>query len=249
MAKFKEFLFYTLGAVLIVGFVGLYWSRFTLKPGMPPAIHALLYGAGRNWAIAVNTGVFILFLLFLPYRKRIAWRSKGAFSAFILALMAEMFGVPLLIYILSPLVRFSGAVKIRDLPPILFSNEISLLGWPGVILGAWMTLVGMGLVLVGWKQIHRASGLVTEGLYARMRHPQYTGLFLIIVGWNLHWATLLTLLMSPILLVTYYYLARKEEAELLQEFGPAYAAYCQHTNRFLPWSHPDRSQPVVTKSP
>ncbi len=232
--KVREYVFYCLGFLLIAGFVYLYWTRFTLKPGMPPAINALIVERGRSWAIAVNAAVFILFLVFLPYRKRIAWRSKGAFSAFILALMAEMFGIPLLFYILAPFIRLSGEIQVRSLPRFLFDSNFVPLGWPGMILGAWMTLVGMLLVIFGWKQIHRAGGLVTGGLYAYIRHPQYTGLFLIIIGWILHWATLLTLVMCPILLLTYYFLARREESDMLQEFGEQYAAYRRHTGMFLP---------------
>lgn len=49
----------------------------------------LFFGKGQVWAIAANAAVFILFLAFLPYRRGIAWKSKGAFAAFILALMAD----------------------------------------------------------------------------------------------------------------------------------------------------------------
>jgi protein-S-isoprenylcysteine O-methyltransferase Ste14 len=237
LAVIRELIFYALGIALILGFVSLYWTRFTFMPSMPSVITDLFYEYGAAWTIAINAGVFVLFLVFLPYRKKIAWRSKGAFAAFILALMAEMFGVPLMIYILSPFVQISGTLQIRDMPPIFWPNRLSLLGWPGMVLGTWMTLAGMGMVIWGWKQIHRANGLVTSGLYAYMRHPQYTGLFLIIIGWIFHWATLLTLIMCPILLATYVLLARKEESELEKEFGAEYETYRQNVGMFLPFRH------------
>ena len=60
------------------------------------------------------------------------------------------------------------------------------------------------------------------------------GMVLVITGWVLHWATTLTVVMYPILLVMYFYLARQEEAALEREFGAEYVAYRQNTPMFLP---------------
>ena len=45
--------------------------------------------------------------------------------------------------------------------------------------------------------------LATDGLYARVRHPQYVGFVLVMFGFLLQWPTLLTLLMFPVLVVMY----------------------------------------------
>jgi protein-S-isoprenylcysteine O-methyltransferase Ste14 len=259
-SRIKEILFYALGVLLMAGFILLYFPRFLGIGMVPPAIRQLvslsfpkfldsnllpqtvryfLYAQWATlWAIAVNAGVFILFLVFLPYRTKVEWRSKSTFSAFILALMAEMFGIPLLLYILSPIMQVSYSAKRQG----GWLNNPLIFGWDGAVIGAWLTLIGMILVFIGWHQIHpertrdfHASGLVTTGIYKYIRHPQYTGFFLIMTGWLLHWETTLTLVMYPILVSMYYFLARKEDAELEKEFGEEYAAYRRKTPMFLPF--------------
>lgn len=68
-----------------------------------------------------------------------------------------------------------------------------------------------------------------------MRHPQYTGMFLVVVGWVLHWATFVTVLMCPVLLVMYYRLALREERELLLQYEGEYQTYCEKTSMFFPF--------------
>ncbi len=232
----KEIVFYVLGASLIAGFIVLYLPRFAAIPMLPPVIGYLFDHLGPNGAIAVNASVFILFLLFLPYRTKMEWRSKSTFSAFILALIAEMFGIPLLLYILSPLVHISYSSAHSG----GWLNNPRIFGWIGAVTGAWLTLIGMILVIIGWHQIHRTAGLVTTGIYKFIRHPQYAGFFLIITGWVLHWETTLTLGMYPILFVMYLLLARREEIELKKGFGHEYETYRQRTPMFLPilWNTP-----------
>jgi protein-S-isoprenylcysteine O-methyltransferase Ste14 len=105
-------------------------------------------------------------------------------------------------------------------------------------MGLSLLLIILGYILLskGWKQIHAAKGaLVTDGIYAYVRHPQYTGLFLVIIGFLVQWPTLLTVIMAPILLYAYVHLARLEERKALAEFGDAYKDYISKTPRaFFP---------------
>ena len=79
-----------------------------------------------------------------------------------------------------------------------------------------------------------ATALVTEGPYRYVRHPQYTGLFLIIIGLLIQWPTLITALMSPVLFYVYYRLAKREEAEIEGQFGDRYRKYSATTPMFIP---------------
>jgi len=95
---------------------------------------------------------------------------------------------------------------------------------------------GMSLVAVAWVTVYRGRDrLVTEGIYRWLRHPQYLGLILIIVGFNIMWPTLATLLMAPVLIVMYVRLARREDEELAARFGQAFRDYAARTPGFLPW--------------
>ncbi len=67
-----------------------------------------------------------------------------------------------------------------------------------------------------------------------IRHPQYTGFMLITLGMLLDWATLPMLVMWPVMAFLYYRLAKKEEGDMLVEFGQQYSQYMQQTGRFLP---------------
>ena len=199
------------------------------------------YAYGMWVVAAFNVGLFLFFILsFLKPRGSQEWRSMGVVTAFLVALFAEMYGFPLTIYLLTG--------WLGDAYPALqpFSNKFGHL-WVVVFGGsdiAWAIVMGLSLVLMvmgylllskGWTQIHAArGGLVTDGIYAYARHPQYTGLFLVIIGFLVQWPTLLTVIMAPILLLGYVHLARVEENRSIAEFGEAYEGYARHTSAFFP---------------
>jgi len=245
----KESLYYGLGIVLIVGFVYLYWGHFRDIPGPPTAQLYLKTYFGTKARIAINASIFLLFILFLPFRDRVEWRSKGMLSAFILALFTEMFGIPLLIFLLQPLGADHQIWQLWDTiglggirPSVLRSLSIT---WPTRAVGVWMTLIGMLLVFFGWMKIHKSEELVTSGIYRYIRHPQYTGIFLIITGWMFRWLNPTILIMYPILLILYYRLARREEKHVLKEYGESYLTYKENTPMFFPIKLPSRRKEIA----
>ena len=191
--------------------------------------------------VVVNVGLFVFFLLsFLTPTKKREWRSMGVTTAFIVALFTEMYGFPLTIYILT--------AWLGNKYPVLnpFSHASGHLwltffggGWGMMV---WIHLISNGLIIAGfwimsvaWRRIHAAKGeLVTEGPYLYVRHPQYTGLFLIIIGLLIQWPTIITALMSPVLFYVYYRLAKREEAEVDAQFGDPYRKYRATTPMFIP---------------
>jgi protein-S-isoprenylcysteine O-methyltransferase Ste14 len=102
-----------------------------------------------------------------------------------------------------------------------------------------VALIGGGfwLISVAWRFLYhaqRAQRLATAGPYARLRHPQYAGFVLIMLGFLLQWPTLITLAMFPILVAMYVLLARREEREAEAEFGDEYRRYAARTPAFFP---------------
>lgn len=203
------------------------------------------------WLIALlNAAVFILFAFsFARPGSRRDWRSFGAFSAFIVALFAEMYGFPLTIYLLSGWLQ-------RRLPGTdLFSHDAGHL-WhllfglkgdshvdPFHIASYVLLAAGFFLLSAAWRVLYaavRAGTLASTGPYARVRHPQYVGFVLILLGFLLQWPTLLTLLMFPALVAMYLRLARIEEREVRARFGDAYDRYAAATPAFLPRFRPAR---------
>lgn len=201
--------------------------------------------AYRLWSLVIiNSAIFIIFAFSFtkPQTKR-DWRSFSAFSAFIIALFVEMYGFPLTIYLLSGwLVR-----RYPGLDP--FSHEAghlwnTLFGWkidphldPLHILSNVLIFGGFILLSTAWKVLYeaqQAKTLATSGPYAYVRHPQYDGFILIMLGFLFQWPTIPTLVMFPILVYMYVKLARKEEREVLAEFGETYRRYIAATPAFLP---------------
>ena len=98
-----------------------------------------------------------------------------------------------------------------------------------------LVLVGFVIMWKGWKLIYGGKGgLVTSGPYAYVRHPQYSGLFIVMIGMLIQWPTIITALMFPVLIYVYYSLSKREEGEMVKTFGDEYRRYREKTPMFVP---------------
>lgn len=207
--------------------------------------HAADVPAYGLWGLVIlNSVIFVgfAFSFFKPQTKT-DWRTFGAFSAFIVALFVEMYGIPLSIYVLSGWL----ATNYPDINFLTHDNShlihtlLRMKGDPHwdvfhilsnvFIFGGFIMLSNAWHVL--WKaQRHRK--LATTGIYARMRHPQYVAFIAIMFGFLLQWPTLPTLLMFPILTYMYVRLSFNEEKVAEVEFGDEWRRYASVTPRFFP---------------
>lgn len=198
------------------------------------------WGIGYHnwWLVAVYVvvvGVFIYGIL--RPRRRTEWRSAGVAQGWVIALYAEMYGLPLTMYLVA------GVTGQSEYATDHFRGHAwaYLFGWGDTgaivcdVVGQLFIVTGAVLALVGWRQIYRGNGeLVDTGLYRRIRHPQYTGFFLFLVGSIINWPTVITLVMLPVLFVVYYRLAKAEEADALAQFGDEYRRYQTTSGMFWP---------------
>src|SRR4030067_608628 len=196
------------------------------------------------WPLAViNAGVFIMFAFSLTKpRTRRDWRSFGAFSAFLVDLFTEMYGFPLTIYLLSGWLssRYPGLDLFAHNSGHLWNALLGLNGDPhfsAIHLFSEALIIG-GFILIGaaWKILYQAQltqQVATTGPYAFLRHPQYTGFILIMLGFLIQWPTLLTLLLFPTLVTMYMRLAKREGREGGAAFGEAYLRYAANTPAYF----------------
>ena len=194
--------------------------------------------------VAINSAVFLIFAFSFtrPKTKR-DWRSFSAFSAFVVALFAEMYGFPLTIFLLSGWLtkRYPGIDLYGHDQGHLWDTIFNWKGDPHFsflhILSGIAIAAGFIIIAKSWKVLYQAQAkhvLATEGTYSKIRHPQYVGFVLVMIGFLMEWPTLLTLIMFPILVAMYVHLAKVEEKEMLQEFGQPYQHYLNTTPRFWP---------------
>jgi protein-disulfide isomerase/protein-S-isoprenylcysteine O-methyltransferase Ste14 len=257
LKAFREVVRWAAVGLVVSGTLWLFIDTMTHVPG--PASEGLpfwlWYG---NWSGFLKvSGVFTLFLLgFTLPRKKVDWKNAGLYTTFLISLFFEMFGLPLTIFLLAPFL---------DLPLWAFGHMEShlwafALAWLGILplhLGTYAVMVlsmglivlGASLVAIGWATVYNGRGkLVTWGLYSLLRHPQYLGLILIVVAFNVQWPTLPTLLLGPILIVMYIRQAREEDRELGSRFGKEFHEYASRLPAFFLFWRPSNQGAAIRPS-
>lgn len=109
--------------------------------------------------------------------------------------------------------------------------------------GVVAVMVGLLMSIVALLQLRsaltpfpepRAQGaLRTDGLYAWVRHPVYTGLILAAAGWALYCASAWGALTTAILFLFFDRKAAREERALARRYSE-YAAYSARVPKLIP---------------
>jgi len=195
--------------------------------------------------VVVNALVFLIFAFsFGRPRTALEWRSFGGFSAFIVALFTEMYGFPLTLYVLSGWLqsKYPGLDLLTHdaghLWQTIFGPNARAHATALHVASNVLIVGGLGLILLAWRALRaalRAGRVAAHGPYAVVRHPQYLGFLLILVGLLLQWPIILTLAMFPVLVLMYVRLAHREERDMQERFGEAYVRAVTGMPRFIPW--------------
>lgn len=192
-----------------------------------------------QWGGVVFFGlVYSIALLFVPLYHKVNRKPATAYLAFVLAFVVEMHGIPMSMLLISWIFG-------RKLPNgILWGHTLfERIGNTGMYVNIALAVIALVIIWNGWYHIYHQSWskqsgskrLVKTGVYRYIRHPQYTGFMLLTLGMICEWATLPLLIAWPFMILMYYRLARREERDMIAEFGEEYVAYMQRTKRFIPF--------------
>jgi len=108
-----------------------------------------------------------------------------------------------------------------------------LISIPIIIIGAYLGIVGVKGTGIEVSETHRAEFIVTDGIYSKTRHPQYLGAVMAHIGMSFFLAAFYALLATALVIVVTYLTARKEEQELIREFGEEYREYKKRVRMFI----------------
>ena len=116
----------------------------------------------------------------------------------------------------------------------------------GPVIAGILAAVGVLVALLGVVSFRRAkttvnplspetaSALVTSGIYQRTRNPMYLGMLLVLLGWAVFLANVLTLLFPAVFVVLMNRLQiLPEERALTAMFGSKFADYQSRVRRWL----------------
>jgi len=125
--------------------------------------------------------------------------------------------------------------------PLVLAGVVETRQYPALFIAGWVVWAfGMVLVMAPIVMFPRHGGvakgksfvhttrLVDTGVYAVVRHPQYTGgiysIFLVTFLWYPHW---LFAVLGLLGIVVVYMSCREEDQRLVEKFGDDYKAYME----------------------
>ena len=181
--------------------------------------------------------------------SRHKWAAAGPWAVFVFYLAIGLEVVIMITpfatyfyFIYAPILGFLESYRATAwltaffLPHISYSGNAALTGLAylrPILLG-----IGLAIFLVCAYQVYSAKllkrGVVSRGIYASVRHPQYLGLAIAGLGLLLYWPRFIILILYVVMLFLYYVLARHEERRMTERFGESYRVYAGSAPMFVP---------------
>ncbi len=112
-----------------------------------------------------------------------------------------------------------------------------VVGLAGFLAGCALTLAAQSAMGASWRigvDPSERTGLVTDGLFARVRNPIFTGMVTAAAGLALLAPTLLTAVSVVLLIGAVGLQVRRIEEPYLREAMPGWPGYAQRVGRFVP---------------
>jgi len=126
-----------------------------------------------------------------------------------------------------------------DIPHIAFGFPLFhvFVFLPFFLTGAWLGIAGVKETTLRVAETHMTEKIVSSGVYSLVRHPQYLGGLLAHVGISFLLSAWFSLLATVLMMLLVYLISRKEETELMKEFGAVYEEYRRNVPMFFPKLH------------
>ena len=125
--------------------------------------------------------------------------------------------------------------EVFDWTRLPFSPYVNIVGGAILVAGLIVHSYCHKVHRQGHEQTEAITSIVTTGIYASVRHPMYTSLFLIYFGLALVWGIVWMLVPAALWSIITVAIAVKEEHLLLQRFGSEYEEYLRKVPyRFIP---------------
>jgi protein-S-isoprenylcysteine O-methyltransferase Ste14 len=96
--------------------------------------------------------------------------------------------------------------------------------WSGLALFVVGMILAIG-ALLQLRGLENIDHLVTTGLFAKIRHPMYTGFVLWILGWSTYHGAIASLAVGLMGIANILYWRRLEEVRLQARYGDTYQQY------------------------
>ncbi len=173
--------------------------------------------------------LFLYWLLIHPFIK--FWRARGVRLTYTVILTLIAIGMIGLFSIRRELL----ATDFGTSYPFLTIGILCLVLAGGMRFAIQKRLtieILLGLPEIAPDRYPRA--LITDGIYARVRHPRYVQLLIALAGYALIANHLASYIVVALWLPAIHVIVALEEKELLDHFGESYANYCLRVPRFLP---------------
>lgn len=173
--------------------------------------------------------LFLYWVLIHPLIK--FWRAKGVRLTYTVILTLIAIGMIGLFSIRQELLTTDFGTSY----PLLIVGILCL-----VLAGAMRFAIQRHLtmkILLGLPEIapdRYPRALITDGIYARVRHPRYAQLLIALAGYALIANHLASYIVVALWLPAIHVIVALEEKELLEHFGESYANYCLRVPRFIP---------------
>ncbi len=180
-----------------------------------------------SWLLSLTLAGWVLLELWVRVRESVHGRGRTGQDRFTRVLIATTIGGAIA---LAVNVSHARSLEIAD-PARAAGLAIT---WVGLAIRIW-AIVALGQAFRTTVEVDPGQAVISTGPYARIRHPSYAGLLLILAGFGFAvggWRSLAVcvLLPLPALLLR----IRVEEAEMTRVLGDTYRRYQQHTKRLIP---------------